>query len=137
MDFDPELDRLLNEGERRAIRGYNTHSDDKGNHWLTPQTMEERSLGMEYDTSMDPISPNFNPDSWVGDKNPRNIMELFLDITKETIIGDVIVVPEHRADIHDTQAQMASQFMHAYNIDSLKCHVYNGMTITFRKVSDD
>jgi len=69
--------------------------------------------------------------------NPHDIMEMFLPVTKETIIGDVIVVPNHRCDIHDTQAQLALQFMHAYNIDSLKCHHYSGMTITFRKVVDE
>jgi len=95
---------------------------------------------MQYDTSMDPISPNFNPDSWANlsgmTKDPRAIMEMFLDITKETMVGDIIVVPEHRCDIHDTQAQLASQFMHAYNVDSMQCSVYNGMQITFRKVSE-
>jgi len=93
---------------------------------------------LKYDTSMDPISPDFNSNSWATEdhKDPRAIMEMFLDITKETMIGDIIVVPEHRCDIHDSQAQLASQFMHAYNIDSMQCIVYSGMQITFRKVSE-
>jgi len=69
--------------------------------------------------------------------NPKEIMEMFLPITKEMIVGDVIVVPDHRCDIHDTQAQLASQFMHAYNVDSMQCHHYSGMTITFRKVKTE
>ena len=108
-----------------------------------------RTKALEYDTSMDPISPDFDPNSWDYKtdsiihanlsgmtKDPRAIMEMFLDITKEIMIGDIIVVDQHRCDIHDTQAQLASQFMHAYNIDSMQCIVYSGMQITFRKVSE-
>jgi len=57
-----------------------------------------------------------------------------INLTKETVIGDVTIVPEHRCDTEDTQAQLASQFMQAYGIDTLIAHKYNGYVLTFRKV---
>lgn len=97
----------------------------------------EKLLGEEEriakQTSLDTAPPVGNNFEAHPVEQARDIMEIFLPITKETIVGDVIIVPEHRCDIHDTQAQMASQFMAAYGIDSMRCHVYSGVTITFRK----
>jgi hypothetical protein len=59
---------------------------------------------------------------------------VLMNITKETTVGDVAIVPEHRCDNEDTQAQLASQFMQAYGIDTLIAHKYNGYVLTFRKV---
>lgn len=87
----------------------------------------------KYDTSMDPISPNFDISTWA--QTPVTTQSVVLmNITKETTVGDVAIVPEHRCDIEDTQAHLASQFMQAYGIDVLIAHKYNGYVLTFRKV---